>query len=53
MNKALALISSNNKGHGDRKKEKHTEFGVLSLKVEPKRFTDKIYLLDIQYTFDE
>ncbi len=35
MNHAVALIFSNIKGSGKRKKEKHTDFGVLSHRVVP------------------
>ena len=38
VNKAMSMICSNNKGHRSRKKEKHTEFGVPSLKVGAEGF---------------
>ena len=38
MNPAVELIFSNIKGSRGRKKEKHTDFGVLSRKVESEGF---------------
>lgn len=42
MNQVIAWMFSNERGSGDSRKRKHTEFGVLSPRVEPERLTPLI-----------
>jgi hypothetical protein len=47
INKALALLCSNNKPSRGRKKEKHTQFGVPSLRVEPADIFSNSFIQDL------
>jgi hypothetical protein len=48
LNPAVELIFSNVKRSRGRKKRKHTDFGVLSHRVESEGEIIKTYIIDIQ-----